>query len=31
MNKYKTEKRNIEIIFLILIITFILIDYVTIL
>ena len=29
MNKYKTEKRNIEIIFLILIITFILIDYIT--
>ena len=30
MNKYKTEKRNIEIIFLILIITMILIEYVTI-
>jgi len=29
MNKYKTEKRNIEIIFLILTITFILVDYIT--
>jgi hypothetical protein len=29
MNKYKTEKRNIEIVFLILIITYIAIDYIT--
>jgi len=30
MNKYKTEKRNVEIVFLILIITYIAIDYITI-
>jgi len=29
MNKYKTEKRNIEIVFLILIVTYIAIDYCT--